>query len=96
MLELVNFSFLGSIVLKLIVVVILSSIIGLERESNNKPAGFRTHILVGLSAVLVVICGKALCEDMGSGDATRIPAQLLSGIGFLGAGTILRNGYSVK
>lgn len=81
--------------LRLIVVVILSGIVGFERESWNKPAGFRTHVLVGISAVLVMICGEYLYEEYGA-DPTRIPAQLLSGIGFLGAGTILRDGFNVK
>lgn len=81
--------------LRLIVVVILSGIVGFERESWNKPAGFRTHVLVGISAVLVMICGEYLYEEYGA-NPTRIPAQLLSGIGFLGAGTILRDGFNVK
>ena len=80
---------------KLVLIVILSGIVGYERESWNKPAGFRTHVLVGISAVLVMICGQYLSEKSGV-DPTRIPAQLLSGIGFLGAGTILRDGFNVK
>lgn len=80
---------------KLILIVILSGIVGYERESWNKPAGFRTHVLVGISAVLVMICGDYLADRNGA-DPTRIPAQLLSGIGFLGAGTILRDGFNVK
>ena len=67
---------------KLVLIVILSGIVGYERESWNKPAGFRTHVLVGISAVLVMICGQYLSEKSGV-DPTRIPAQLLSGIGFL-------------
>lgn len=81
--------------IKLVLIVILSGIVGYERESWNKPAGFRTHVLVGISAVLVMICGEYLSEKSGA-DPTRIPAQLLSGIGFLGAGTILRDGFNVK
>lgn len=81
--------------LRLIIVVILSGIVGFERESWNKPAGFRTHVLVGISAVLVMTCGEYIYEKYGT-DPTRIPAQLLSGIGFLGAGTILRDGFNVK
>ncbi len=80
---------------KLILIVFLSGIVGYERESWNKPAGFRTHVLVGISAVLVMICGDYLYNETGA-DPTRIPAQLLSGIGFLGAGTILRDGFNVK
>lgn len=88
-------SFFIETIIKLIVVVILSGIIGLERESWSKPAGFRTHVLLGISAVLVVLCGEYMYNNTGA-DPTRIPAQLLSGIGFLGAGTILRDGFSVK
>lgn len=80
---------------QLILIVFLSGFIGFERESWNKPAGFRTHVLVGISAVLVMVCGEYLYNQTGA-DPTRIPAQLLSGIGFLGAGTILRDGFNVK
>ena len=82
-------------ILKLILIVILSGIVGYEREAWNKPAGFRTHILVGISATLVMICGEYIYNNTGA-DPTRIPAQLLSGIGFLGAGTILRDGFNVR
>jgi len=73
----------------------LAGIIGLERSSWNKPAGFRTHSLVGISSVLIMICGEYLSTKYNA-DPTRIPAQLLSGIGFIGAGTILRDGFNVK
>ena len=80
---------------KLVLIVFLSGFVGWERESWSKPAGFRTHVLVGISAVLLMVCGEFLYEKTSS-DPTRIPAQLLSGIGFLGAGTILRDGNNVK
>lgn len=80
---------------QLVLITFLSGFVGFEREAWNKPAGFRTHVLVGISAVLVVACGNYLHETSGA-DVTRIPAQLLSGIGFLGAGTILRDGFNVK
>ena len=80
---------------KLALAVLLAGVVGYERESWKKPAGFRTYVLVGISAVLVMICGDLLYRDLGA-DPTRIPAQLLSGIGFLGAGTILRDGFNVK
>lgn len=83
-------------ILKIVLIIILSGIIGLERDSWNKPAGFRTHALVGISSVLVVLCGEYFFKIYGIGDPTRIPAQLLSGIGFIGAGTILRDGFNVK
>lgn len=84
------------VIIKLVVIYILAGIIGLERASLSKPAGFRTHVLVGISAVLTVICGEKISEISGDSDFSRIPAQLLSGIGFLGAGTILRDGFNVK
>ena len=83
------------IVFRLLAIAVLSGFIGLERASQSKPAGFRTHVLVGVSAVLVMLCGEYLAKEDGA-DMTRIPAQLLSGIGFLGAGTILRDGFNVR
>ena len=80
---------------KLAFISILAGIIGYEREAWRKPAGFRTYILMGISAVLVVAAGEYIHDTYG-GDASRIPAQLLSGIGFLGAGTILRDGNNIK
>lgn len=80
---------------KIVLISFLAGIIGYEREAWRKPAGFRTYILVGISAVLVVAAGEYLHDKYGS-DTSRIPAQLLSGIGFLGAGTILRDGTNIK
>ena len=74
---------------------ILAGVIGLERSSWNKPAGFRTHSLLGMSAVLIMLCGEYMSKEYNV-DPSRIPAQLLSGIGFIGAGTILRDGFNVK
>ena len=88
-------SFWFQTILKLVLGFILSGIIGLERSSWNKPAGFRTHSLVGISAVLIMLCGEYMAQRYNA-DPTRIPAQLLSGIGFIGAGTILRDGFNVK
>ena len=88
-------SFWFQTIFKLVLVFFLAGIIGLERDSWNKPAGFRTHSLVGISAVLVRICGEYMSQKHNV-DPTRISAQLLSGIGFIGAGTILRDGFNVK
>ena len=82
-------------VVKLLLVFFLAGIIGAERESLNKPAGFKTHALIGISAVLVMLTSLYVGNSTG-GDVTRIPAQLLSGIGFIGAGTILTDGFNVK
>ena len=88
-------SFWFQSILKITLGFILAGIIGLERSSWNKPAGFRTHSLVGISAVLIMLCGEYMSREYDI-DPSRIPAQLLSGIGFIGAGTILRDGFNVK
>ena len=88
-------SFWFQTIFKLVLGFLLAGIIGLERSSWNKPAGFRTHALLGISAVLIMLCGEYIAEKYNA-DPTRIPAQLLSGIGFIGAGTILRDGFNVK
>ncbi len=83
-------------IIKIILSFILTGIIGAERQSVNKPAGFKTHSLIGISSALTVLCGQYLATQISGIDASRIPAQLLSGIGFIGAGTILRDGFNVK
>ncbi len=75
----------------------LSGIIGYEREHSHRPAGFRTHILVSVGSALVMLTSVYIAKEQGlTSDVTRMSAQVLSGIGFLGAGTILREGFSVK
>ena len=93
--ELINL-FEVQAIIRIILGALLAGLIGYERQAWKKPAGFRTHILVGESAVLVTLCGIYLSGKIGGVDATRIPAQLLSGMGFIGAGTILRDGFHVK
>lgn len=83
----------------MIVTTILCSAIGLEREHTNRPAGVRTHMLVGLSSALVMLTSEfVILQYQGSSaiDPTRMGAQVISGIGFLGAGTIIKEGYNVK
>ena len=81
--------------IKILLGALLTGIIGLERSSLNKPAGFGTHAIIGTTAVLVVLLSEYM-SVYNNVDMSRIPAQLLSGIGFIGAGTILRNGLNVK
>lgn len=83
------------IVFKLFLSLVLAGIIGIERSVMNKPAGFGTFAILGVSACLTVIASEYFAKEFG-GDAARIPAQVLAGIGFIGAGTIIRNGYNVK
>lgn len=84
------------ILFKLLVAVLLSLIIGLERELIHKPAGIKTHMLICMAATLVMDLGTYLNEIFPNIDPSRLPAQILAGIGFVGAGTIIRDGFSVK
>ena len=85
------------ILTKLCVAIILSLLIGIEREAIHKPAGIKTHMLICLSATLVMALGMYLFEQYPNKlDPSRLPAQILAGIGFVGAGTIIRDGFSVK
>jgi putative Mg2+ transporter-C (MgtC) family protein len=75
--------------------VLCGALIGIEREWKRKPAGFRTNILICLGASIYTTAGLLLRND-DSVDATRIAAQVVTGIGFLGAGSIIQSGGSVK
>ena len=68
---------------------VLGGIIGLERGMKNRPAGLRTYMLVCLGASLVMMTNQYICQVFGTGDPARLAAQVVSGIGFLGAGTII-------
>ncbi len=84
-------------IVKIGLAALLSGIIGYEREHSHRPAGFRTHILVAVGSALVMLTSVYIAKEQGlTTDVTRMSAQVLSGIGFLGAGTILREGFSVK
>ena len=78
---------LAGATLRLILAAVLGGAIGLEREVHDKPAGFRTHVLVCVGAALVMLVSTSFVSD-----SARIAAQVVSGIGFLGAGTIIRRG----
>jgi len=84
----------GELVLRLVIAAGLGGAIGFEREINNRPAGLRTHILVCLGSCLIMILSTEAFGD--SGDPARLAAQVVSGIGFLGAGTILRDGLNIR
>lgn len=91
--------FLAEVTLRLLLSVALGGVIGYERENTNRPAGFRTHILVCVGAALVMITSEYIFEKyigLTDLDPTRLGAQVVSGIGFLGAGTIIRDGFNVR
>ena len=81
---------------KLILSCFLAGIIGIERSSMSKPAGFGTHAIIGLSAALVVLASEHMAQFYDKMDVSRIPSQILAGIGFIGAGTIMRTGVNVR
>lgn len=71
----------------LVIALVLSGIIGLDREWRHRPAGVRTHMVVGLGAALIMVMAQGLYED---DTASRMAANVITGIGFLGAGVIIR------
>lgn len=88
------------LLLRLLLAIGLGGAIGLERELSDKPAGFRTNILICLGAALFsqmsVLLATVGAVPAGAGDPTRIAAQIVSGMGFLGAGTILQARGNVR
>lgn len=88
-----NISFLD-MVLRLGAAVALGGLIGLEREAHERPAGLRTHILVCMGATLFTLSSYMLAG--GRFDPGRVTAQIVTGIGFLGAGTIIHQGSIVR
>lgn len=92
----------AGLLLRLALAALLGGLIGLEREWSGKPAGFRTHLLIALGAALFTEVSISLPEIVRPGtgteavsDPTRIAAQIVTGIGFLGAGTIIQMRGSV-
>jgi putative Mg2+ transporter-C (MgtC) family protein len=97
----------AEVAIRLLVTAVLCGVIGFERETRDQSAGFRTHILLGLGAALFTLVSahgftaftEAALQSGGRGiqfDPTRIAAQIVTGIGFLGAGAIIRQGMDVR
>ena len=85
--------------IKLILAVIVGGFTGYEREKSNQFAGFRTHILVAIGSCITSIIALELFtkySSISTMDPARLPAQVLSGIGFLGAGAILKNSNGIR
>jgi putative Mg2+ transporter-C (MgtC) family protein len=78
--------------LRMLLAIVPAAAIGLERELSGQPAGIRTHVLLALGASLFTLAGLTL----GGPDAARIAAQVVTGVGFIGAGAILRDSHRVK
>lgn len=102
-----SFIFNSDFIIRLLVAVILGFALGLERELTNKYAGLRTHILVCLGACVFTLLSIYAFPTFATGDnvdigqatgirdTSRVAAQIVTGIGFIGAGTVLRNGPMV-
>src|SRR5438034_4365865 len=94
----------GDLVLRLLLAASLAGALGIERELTDQPAGFRTHILVGLGSALFAIISafgfQSIVRDSSSqavnADVTRVASQIVVGIGFLGGGAILKYGANVR
>jgi putative Mg2+ transporter-C (MgtC) family protein len=82
-------------VARLLIATGLGAAIGLQRELSGKPAGLRTNLLICLGAALITHVSLAVAARSGIGDPARIAAQIVAGIGFLGAGTIMRSQHAV-
>ena len=79
-----------SVSVRMLLAVVCGGVIGMEREYKRRPAGFRTHILVCVGSCMTALIGLYVWHEMGNmSDPLRISAQVISGIGFLGVGTIL-------
>ncbi len=85
---------IGSMILRVILAMICGGTIGWDRQRSKHPAGMRTYMLVCLGACVVMITGEFLFRQYNTGDPARLGAQVISGIGFLGAGSIVVSGRS--
>jgi len=85
-----------SVFVRLALAVAFGGILGLERGRKHRPAGFRTYMIVCLSSALIMITDLYLVEFYGTGDPARLGAQVISGIGFLGAGSIMISNMRIK
>lgn len=88
----------GELLLRLVLACVLGGIIGYERQSRHKSAGLRTNMLVCLGSCLVMVLSQEIylrVEGHTNADPARLAAQVVSGIGFLGAGAIMKEGLTV-
>lgn len=81
-----------SVILRLLFAMLVGTVVGIERSSRGRGAGVKTHTLVCVGATLVMLTSQYMCGLFQTGDPARLGAQVISGIGFLGAGTIMVTG----
>lgn len=81
-----------SIILRILLSIAIGGVLGIERGRKNRPAGFRTYMLVCLGSAMVMMTNQYVFQTLSPSDPVRMGAQVVSGIGFLGAGTIILTG----
>ncbi len=89
----------GTALLRLVISFLAGAVIGFERETHHQPAGLKTHILICVGSTLIMLLSIYIPQTFTSfqnGDPGRIAAQVVTGVGFIGAGAILRMGINVK
>ena len=83
-----------AVILRILVAFVLGGALGMERGLKQRPAGLRTYMLVCVGACMIMLTNQYIFQTFGTGDPVRMGAQVVSGIGFLGAGTIIVTKYS--
>ena len=83
-----------TVLVRMALAALVGCVMGWERMKKLRAAGIRTYMLVCMGACIAMMTGTFVTEYIGAGDATRIAAQVVSGIGFIGAGTIIISGFS--
>lgn len=86
---------LSEMLLRLAIALLLGALVGFERERDRQPAGLRTHMVLVLGSCLVMLISINIAKQF-DGDPARLAAQVVSGIGFLGAGAIFRYGFNIR
>ena len=83
-----------AVIVRIVVAFLLGGMLGMERGLKQRPAGLRTYMLVCVGACMIMLTNEYIVQVYGSGDPARMAAQVVSGIGFLGAGTIIVTRHS--
>lgn len=86
----------SELIIRLLLAAVLGASVGLERELRQKSAGLRTNTLIAIGAALFTLMSIEMAEWDETADRTRIAAQIVTGIGFLGAGAIMRTGSGIS
>lgn len=81
-------------IFRILLALLLGGVLGIERGMKNRPAGMRTYMLVCIGSCMIMLTNQYVFQTLGSGDPVRMGAQVVSGIGFLGAGTIMVTRHS--